>query len=127
MEVETVLVPVDDSIAAMEAVRYAVAVAERYDAGIHALYLLDELEGPDASDAIVDDIREAAGDVAFNHSAARGFDTHTLTHHPGSVVLDAVDDVGADFIVIPREDPSDLLGRVAEYVLQYADHPVLSV
>ena len=121
------LVPVDDSIAAMEAVRYAVAVAERYDAGIHALYIQDAFEGAEASRSVMDDIGEAAGDLPLNHSAAHGFDTQSLLHHPGSVVLDATDDVGADFIVIPREDPSDLLGRVAEYVLQYASQPVLSV
>ena len=42
MEVETVLVPVDGSEEAMEAVEYAVAIAERYDAVIHALYVLGE-------------------------------------------------------------------------------------
>ena len=47
--------------------------------------------------------------------------------YPGSVVLDASEDVDADFLVVPREQPSDLLGKAAGYVLQYAEQPVLSV
>ena len=47
------------------------------------------------------------------------------------MVLDAAEDVAVDFIVIPREpvsgDPDEPLGRAAEYVLQYATQPVLSV
>jgi hypothetical protein len=51
--------------------------------------------------------------------------------HPGSVILDAADQIGADFLVIPREsareESADVLEKAAEYVLLYASQPVLSV
>jgi nucleotide-binding universal stress UspA family protein len=126
MDVETVFVPVDGSPQSTRAVRTAVAVADRYDGGVHALYLLDHDEESHTEEMMVA-TQAIAGDVAVGHSSAYGFTTSALTHHPGSVVLDASEDVGADFIVIPRERPSDLLGKAAGYVLQYAEQPVLSV
>ncbi|HET7324453.1 MAG TPA: universal stress protein, partial [Halococcus sp.] len=38
--VETVLTPVDGSEQSLRAIEYAVAIAERYDARVHALYVL---------------------------------------------------------------------------------------
>jgi len=126
MDLETVFVPVDGSPRSTRAVEVAVAVAERYDAGVHALYLLDEDEDSHTQEMMVA-TQMAAGDVPVGHSSAYGFDTSMLARHPGSVILDASDDVGADFIVIPRERPSGLLGKAAGYVLQYAEQPVLSL
>ena len=144
LAVETVLTPVDGSDESMRAVEYAVAIAERYDAGVHALYVVDEEhareaafgEGDDAvaaaSEAFIEEARALAPEsVSLTHSSAYGFSPTMKTRHPGSVVLDAAEDVAVDFIVIPREpvsgDPDEPLGRAAEYVLQYATQPVLSV
>jgi nucleotide-binding universal stress UspA family protein len=126
MDVETVLVPVDGSPQSSRAVEVAVAVADRYDGGVHALYLLDRDEESHTEEMMVA-TQMIAGDVPVGHSSAYGFTTAALTRHPGSVVLDASEDVDADFIVVPREQPSDLLGKSAGYVLQYAEQPVLSV
>ncbi|MFC5971237.1 universal stress protein [Halomarina salina] len=126
MDVETVLVPVDGSPLSSRAVEVAVAVAERYDGGVHALYILDRDDESHTEEMMVA-TEMLTGDVPVRHSSAYGFTTSALTHHPGSVVLDASEDVGADFIVIPREQPSELLGKAAGYVLQYAKQPVLSV
>ncbi|MWG34951.1 universal stress protein [Halomarina oriensis] len=126
MDIETVFVPVDGSSRSSHAVEVAVAIAERYGGGIHALYLLDHDEESHTEEMMVA-TQMAAGDVHVGHSSAYGFDTSMLAHHPGSVILDASDDVGADFIVIPRQRPSDLLGKAASYVLQYAEQPVLSL
>jgi len=147
LEVDTVLVPVDGSVAASNAAEYAVAVAERYDADLHALFVLaddvareiqDGTADEDAvagdSRAVIDDIRAMApSDVTVSSSVMHGFSTQRKTHHPGSVILDTADDVGADFIVVPRESPGTpdppgtVLEKVAEYVLLYASQPVLSV
>ncbi len=126
MDIETVLVPVDGGSQAARAVEVAATIAERYDAGVHALYVIDELEEARTEQLMVA-VRAAASGVPLTHSSAYGFSTSHLSHHPGSVVLDASEDAGADFIVVPREDPSDLLGKAAGYVLQYAEQPVLSV
>ena len=144
MEVETVLAPVDGSEAAMEAFEYAVAIAERYGAGIHTLHVLGETAHRelDSGTVDVDDVaarqeelmemtQELAADVPLNHSAAYGFSASRLLQHPGSVILDAADEVAADFIVLPREpvtgDPQAVIEKAAEYVLAYASQPVLSV
>ena len=146
MEVDTVLVPVDGSEEAMEAVEYAIAVAERYDAGVHALYVLNE----DAAAAIQEGDVEAtaiarrgeqvmagvraladAHGVLVDHSSAYGFSWRRLSQHPGSVILDVAESLDADFVVVPREPitghPEAVIEKAAEYVLAHASQPVLSV
>jgi len=144
MEVETVLVPVDGSDAAMEAVEYATAIAERYDAVVHALYVLGENaaaameEGSVEAAAIAErgeqvmaGVRAIADGVPIDHSSAYGYSQTRLSQHPGSVILDVTESLEADFVVIPREpvtgDPEAVIEKAAEYVLAHASQPVLSV
>ncbi|PSP85887.1 universal stress protein UspA [Halobacteriales archaeon QS_1_68_17] len=144
VEIDTVLVPVDASDQAVTAIEYAVAIARRYDASVHCLFVLsqelveaieDDAVESDAvaadHETVMDAAAEIAGDVPVCHSSAHGFSPSRLTVHPGSVILDAADDVAADFLVVPREplngDPGEVLGKAAEYVLMYASQPVLSV
>jgi nucleotide-binding universal stress UspA family protein len=146
LTVDTVLVPVDGSDESATAAEHAVAVADRYDAAVHVLYVLGEAvaRGIDADDvaettvaeenrAFVGDLREHAVDagVPLHSSTAFGFSTRRKTQHPGSVILDCAEEVHADFLVVPREstsdDGGDVLEKAAEYVLLYASQPVLSV
>jgi nucleotide-binding universal stress UspA family protein len=146
LEVETVLVPVDGSDESVEAVEYAVAVADKYDAAVHAMYVfgeeltrgiergaVDEEEVISETETFFDEVREIAADadVTVSTSTAYGFSTTRKTQHPGSAVLDAAEDINSDFIVIPREpltgEPGEVLEKAAEYVLLYASQPVLSV
>jgi len=146
VEIDRVFAPLDASDASMPAIEYAVAIADRYHADIHVLYVLSDTiaQGIDAGDldpeTVVSDTREfmrdvedLAGDhdIETSHSTAFGFVSSELTHHPGSVILDTADEIDADFVVVPREpvdgDPDAVLGKAAEYVLMYASQPVLSV
>ncbi len=145
IDIDLVLAPVDASDRAETAVEYALAVADRYDADLHVLHVLAESvqRGLDAGDvtaesvarhhrAFDDRIRDRLPEgVSFSTSSAAGFSVSRLSRTPGSVTLDAAEDVGADFLVVPRERPSDdpeeTLGKAALYVLQYASQPVLSV
>lgn len=146
LEVDTVLVPVDGSEESAEAAQYAVSVAEKYDADVHALYVLGEqvVRGIESglfgeedaiaeSESFLDEVYELAedSDVAVSTSTAYGFSTDRKSQHPGSVILDCAEDVDADFLVVPREpigdDPEDILEKAAEYVLLYASQPLLSV
>ncbi|WP_121823655.1 universal stress protein [Halostella salina] len=146
LTVETVLVPVDGSEASVRAAEYAVAVADRYDAGVHALYVLgeelvraiesdtiDEETAAAEAQAFIEDIADDADEhgVPVANSTAYGFSTSSKMTHPGSVVLDTAEDLDADFIVVPREqltgEPGEVLSKAAEYVLLYASQPVLSV
>ena len=146
MEFDTVLVPVDGSQEAMEAVEYAVAIAERYDAVVHALYVLGEnaataIQAGDVeaaaiatrSEQVMAGVRSVAADrdVPVDHSSAHGFSRNRLAQHPGSVILDVAESLDAGFVVIPREPvtghPEAVIERAAEYVLAHASQPVLSV
>lgn len=146
VEIDRVLVPLDGSEDALTAAEYAVAIAERYDAIVHALYVLDEAvarslhAGEVETDTVaaetiefMDAVSDLAADrdVPLTHSEALGFTPSQLTHHPGSVILDTAEQVDADFLVVPREpisgDPDEVLGKAAEYVLMYASQPVFSV
>lgn len=144
MEIDTVLVPVDGTRAAMDAVEYAIAIAERYDACVHALYLLGENaagamnDGSVEAEAVADrgeqvmaGVRAAAGSVPIDHSSACGFSVSRLSQHPGSVILDVAEMLDVEFIIVPREpvtgDMEAVIEKAAEYVLAYASQPVLSV
>jgi len=146
LAVDLVLVPVDRSEASSDAVVSAAAIAAEYDATLHVVHVLDEAvvraidEGEVDDDrvaadgeAIVETARDVAADagVPVSTSVAYGFSPRMKLRHPGSVVLDTAEDVGADFLVVPRE-PADapdagVLAKAAEYVLLYASQPVLSV
>jgi nucleotide-binding universal stress UspA family protein len=124
---------------------YAVEVANRYDAGVHVLHVIDEELAQGVTAGSVDSASVAADqqsfladaldqveesepdDVPVSASSAAGFSASTLRRNPVTVVLETASDVGADFIVVPREERSALLGKVAEHVLSYASQPVLSV
>ena len=145
MEVEMVLAPVDGSEEAMEAVEYALAVADRYRAGVHALYVLGEhttaaVEDDDAAETVarrgeqvMAGVRALADerDVPVDHSSAYGFSQRRLAQHHGSVILDVAESLRADFVVVPREPvtghPDAVIEKAAEYVLAHASQPVLSV
>ncbi len=146
LECDLVVVPVDGSEESATAVEYAVAIADRYDATVHAVYVLGETvvrgmeSGAIESTDVADDtesfgnlIADIAADygVPVSTSIAQGFSTTVKTLHPGGVVLDTAEAIGADFIVIPREPATDaegdVLEKAAEYVLLYASQPVLSV
>ena len=144
MDVDTVLVPVDGTQSAMEAVRYAVAIADRYEARVHAVYVLGQEAASaiddgsveaaavaDRGEQIMAGVRTIADGVPVDHSSACGFSVSTLSQHPGSVILDIAETLGVEFIVVPREsvteDSEAVIGKAAEYVIGRATQPVLSV
>jgi nucleotide-binding universal stress UspA family protein len=146
VSIEAVLAPVDGSDESLRAVEYALAIAERYSARVHALYVLDRMTAREVAAGTADEATLAARSerfiatirervptaVSLTTSTAYGFSPTRKTRHPGSTVLDAAEDAAVEFIVIPREPAgasgdTDTLSRAAEYVLQYADQPVLSV
>jgi len=145
MDIDLVLVPVDGSDRAERATEYAIAIAERYDADLHLLFVLDERlkrdldRGSVDPESVAEDHRsftkrvrerfqELDHEVTLDTSTAAAFSEQRLMQTPGSVVLDVAEDIETDFIVIPREGNSqDAVGRAALYVLEYASQPVLSV
>lgn len=144
MEIDTVLVPVDGTDAAMNAIEYGVAIADRYTASVHALYLLGENAATAIDDGsidatavanrgedVMDGVRAVAGDIPVDHSSACGFSVSRLSQHPGTVILDVAEMLDVGFIVVPRQpvtgDSEAVIEKAAEYVLAHATQPVLSV
>lgn len=144
MEIDTVLVSVDGTDAAMNAIEYGVAIADRYTASVHALYLLGENAATAIDDGsidaaavanrgedIMDGVRAVAGDIPVDHSSACGFSVSRLSQHPGTVILDVAEMLDVGFIVVPRQpvtgDSEAVIEKAAEYVLAHASQPVLSV
>lgn len=143
MDIDLVLAPVDGSDQSERAAEYAIAVAERYDADLHLLFVIDERlhrdidSGEVSADAIADEhqaftesIRERFVDThdgTFETSSATAFSETRLMQTPGSVVLDVAEDIDTDFIVVPREEGEEAVGRAAIYVIEYASQPVLTV
>jgi nucleotide-binding universal stress UspA family protein len=146
VEVDRVLVPVDGSDESTAAAEYAVAIADRYDADVRAVYVVGEqlARGIDtgavekaAVAAEAESYLEGVGAISEEHgvalstATAYGFSTDRKSQHPGSVILDVAEEADADFIVVPREpqtgEPGEVLEKAAEYVLLYASQPVLSV
>ena len=140
------LAPVDGSDNAAAAFEYAVAVAERYDAEVHVLFVIGEEVARPLQDGVVDGdtvaeatmaavqpVQDRLGgtDVPSTHSAAHGYSTERLTQHPGSVIVEVAEQLSADFVVLPREpvtgDPEAAIEKAAQYVIAHADQPVLSV
>lgn len=146
--IDTVLVGVDGSDESMVAAEYAVAIAERYNTELAILYVLDgaRYRALTSGTADPEDLSESAGDflaqaetlasdahVSSRTATAYGYSARRKQTHPGSVVLDAAEDLSADFIVLPRGpvDPPGLeegtLAKAAEYALLYASQPILAV
>jgi nucleotide-binding universal stress UspA family protein len=144
-DIDLVLAPVDGSDQSESAVEYAVAIADRYGADIHVLHVLDQTvaRGLEVGDvaaesvasqhrALTDRVRERLpAAVSLSTSSVPGFSPSRLSQTPGSVILDAAEELEADFLVVPRRSPTDepdeMLGKAALYVLEYASQPVLSV
>jgi nucleotide-binding universal stress UspA family protein len=143
LEIDLVLAPVDASDRSETALARAVAVADRFDASVHVLHVVDEAvkEGLETGDvdpgsvaadqlSVTDAVAEQAADVELTQSTAVGFSQSHLRQHPGSVILDVAEEMDADFVVVPREpgvEPDETLGKSAQYVVEYASQPVLSV
>ena len=144
--VDTILAPVDGSDESATAVEYAIAVADRYDATVHALYVLgrgvvegldagtvDETVVADSTQEFFEEVSAIADErgVALSTAVDDGFSKTRKMRHPGNVVLDTADAIEADCIVLPREPitgtSAEVLEKAAEHVLSYASQPVLSV
>ena len=140
--VNRVLTPVDGTDRSIEAVEYAIAIAEKYDATLSVMYVFDEKtqqtiqNDEENSDDVAEDThaffqrvfdRTEDTDITVSTMTVYGFSTQRKMHHPGSIILDGADQIGSDFIIVPREPEHGVLSEVAEYVLSYASQPVLSV
>jgi nucleotide-binding universal stress UspA family protein len=135
---QTILLPTDGSAGSELAVDHALDLAERYDATLHLLYVVDtdivnHYAGIDAIEG-VEHALESHGTRALETAAARATDggipveQHVVEGSPHEAILDAIPMVGADLVVMGTERRDDeyrrLVGSVTERVVRMADVPV---
>lgn len=135
---DDVLVPTDGSDAAVRAAEHALGLAERYDATLHALYVVDAsvFEYGDAPRSLLGPLREG-GRKAVSEVEAMGSDasvpvtTRVAEGKPFRRILEHVEEVDADLVVVGRRGrtglPEVLLGSTTARLVRLADVPVLSV
>lgn len=136
---DEILVPTDGSEAAEEAIETAIAVAEAFDARVHALYAISlqpyyplELTMERVVDVLEREGEEATGKVATAAEAA-GLDheTEVTRGMPHQTITKYVDAHDIDLIVMATHGRTGLdrtlLGSVTERVLRSSSVPVLAV
>ncbi|RJS97636.1 universal stress protein [Halococcus sp. IIIV-5B] len=138
---DRVLIPTDGSEAAAAAIEHGLAVADRYDARVHALSVVDVsgLLGapdvgmsPDLVDAWTEYGERAVSEVA-ERAADRGLDVTTAVEQglPYRAILDYTRQEGIDLVTMGTQGRTGLerylLGSVTERVVRTSDVPVLTV
>jgi nucleotide-binding universal stress UspA family protein len=135
---ETVVVATDGSDSAKRGIRTALDLAERFDAIVHALYVVDTdevEERPAYSREEFWESRRAAGDdaLSFVQSEAGDRDVVAATREgePADEIMEYADEVDADVVALGTRgrhgEHAFLLGSVAEAVVRQAPMPVLTV
>lgn len=136
---DEILVPTDGSPAADAAIEHAVDLADRYDARVHALYVVDgaAYSTLEAGSEIVIEALEAEGEEATERvteaadAAGVAATTTVTTGTAYRTIQDYVDDNDVDLIVMGTHGRQGLdrylLGSVTERVVRTADVPVMTV
>jgi len=146
MQYKKILVPTDFSAHADHAVATALALAEKFDAGVHLVHAYG-LEVPPsyiAGDAtaffnpqdILDPMRESAVEMIesqVKEATAQGVevDGTVIMGHASQVILDEAERLPADLIIMGTRGLTGfkhaLLGSTAERVVRMAHCPVMTV
>lgn len=139
---ETVVVATDGSESVSRAVDCTLDLARRFDATVHALYVIDEGRADPLPEPIRDDVRGALGErgtdaiddiVEANADADDAVELETAVRvgRPDEQIVGYVRDIGADCLAMGTRgrsgDHSFLLGSVAERVVRTCPVPVLTV
>ena len=138
---DRILVPTDGSDPAMAATEHALAIAERFGATVHAVYVVDTdgiaHEAPELGlDVLRGALREegeAATGTVETRAEARGVDVTAAVVEgiAEDAIVDYADDHGIDLIVMGTHGRHGvdryLVGSVTERVVRRTDVPTLVV
>jgi nucleotide-binding universal stress UspA family protein len=134
---ETVVVATDGSESVRRAVDVALDFAERFDAAVHAVYVVDAGEVESSPDALRDQLREAlerGGREAVDAVAERaggGVTTAVREGRPAAEISAYAREVDADVVATGTRgrhgENRFLVGSVAERVVRTCPVPVLTV
>ncbi|WP_415381154.1 universal stress protein [Halosimplex sp. TS25] len=148
-EYDDVLIPTDGSPAAEVAVDHGIAVADAFDATVHAVYVIDTMALAGGADTTMagggggvatGDLLEplvSSGEDATEGIAERAHDagldatTQVVEGSPGSALVEYVDTESIDFVTMGTHGRTGLdrvlLGSTTERMMRHASAPVLSV
>ena len=135
--IERVVVATDGSESVTRAIVTALDVADRFDATVYALYVLDTDDvdaAPEELKADVEDALESQGRAALDaveETAQREVNTVVRTGRPEREIVDFARETDADLVALGTRGRHGehrlLLGSVAEAVVRTCPVPVLSV
>ena len=129
---ETIVVATDGSDSVSRAVTVALDVADRFDATVHALSVVDTDAGEDAADRR-DELTAHAKDALTTVDAETGQPVVTTVREgePAEVINAYAEEIDADLVTTGTRgrhgEDRFLLGSVAERVVRICPVPVLTV
>jgi nucleotide-binding universal stress UspA family protein len=133
----TLVIATDGSESVTRAVGVALDLADRFDADVHALYVVDEGEIQSAPEELRADLEEALteqGETAteeITERSERSVTTAVRTGHPAAAITDYAREVDADVVATGTRgrhgENRFLVGSVAERVVRTCPVPVLTV
>ena len=139
---DTVVVATDGSESVSRAADCALDLAARFDAAVHALYVLDETQVESLPEDVHDEVRDALDEqstealeamAAANRERSDPVDLETAVRvgRPTERIIDHAEEVDADVVATGTRgrhgEHSFLLGSVAERVVRTCPVPVLTV
>ncbi|WP_336035420.1 universal stress protein [Halobacterium yunchengense] len=135
--IETVVIATDGSESVGRAVDVALDFAERFDAAVHALYVLEESEVESAPEEVREEMRDALADrgedavAAVADAAGRRVETAVREGRPAAEISQYAREVDADVVATGTRgrhgENRFLIGSVAERVVRTCPVPVLTV
>ncbi|MDS0300022.1 universal stress protein [Halogeometricum sp. S1BR25-6] len=134
---DTIVIATDGSESVRRAVGVALDLADRFDASVHALYVVDAGEVDSSPDRLREEMREALterGERALSEvetETDRPVTTAVREGRPATVVGDYAREVDADAVAMGTRgrhgENRFLIGSVAERVVRTCPVPVLTV
>ncbi|RLM90370.1 MULTISPECIES: universal stress protein [Halobellus] len=134
---ETIVIATDGSESVRRAVDVALDLADRFDAEVHCLYVVDEGDVASSPERLRDEMQDALverGEEAIDEvreSTDRDVVTAIEEGHPPSVIDEYARNVDADVVALGTRgrhgENRFLIGSVAERVVRTCPIPVLTV
>ncbi|MFC7167083.1 universal stress protein [Halospeciosus flavus] len=135
--IDTVVIATDGSESVERAVDVALDLADRFDATVHALYVIDESEIENAPEDLREELHDALEERAESAldtvSTKASRDVHAVVREgrPSSEITSYARDVDADVVATGTRgrhgENRFLVGSVAERVVRTCPVPVLTV
>ncbi|QLG28095.1 universal stress protein [Halorarum halophilum] len=134
---DTIVVATDGSESVGRAVDVALDLAEKFDAAVHALYVVDASEVDSSPDAVREDMRHALQErggeaiVGVQKRAKRDVTAVVREGRPANEISEYAREIDADLVATGTRgrhgENRFLIGSVAERVVRTCPTPVLTV